>query len=291
MPKNETKPNLALATQAKKGQEILSEKAQSFHDGNEALQRALQSGEFVGAANAVQRIAESLNAQAIQAWETFQKDEMYKGYGCSTFVEFLERHPKLGLTKTRFYERKQLLANEGAETFDLLNTLQVPFKIRKQLTAGSVQIEGNQLTINDRTFPLDDVKKVKQAIADLAEQMERIENRSAKTEKELEKTKQKLADAKEDARTAALNVPDDGTDPVNQAYLHVLASLTELGRELAELPGKEADQRMAQFKPDIQHAIELLFTFSASNAPTRRPTAESDALGFSQSELAELMED
>lgn len=291
MPKNETKPSLAMAAQVKKGQELLTDKAQSIHDENESLQRIIAAGEFVGAANAVQRIAESLNAQAIQAWETFQKDEMYTLYGCSTFVEFLERHPRLGLTKTKFYERKQLLSQEGAEVFDLLNTLQVPFKVRRQLTAGSIQIDGNQLTINDQAIQLDDVKKVKRAIADLAEQMERIEAKAAKTEKELLKTKQKLDDAKEEARTASMQMPDDGTDPVNQAYLGVISSLTKLGRELAELPGKEADQRMAGFKPDIQHAIELLFAFSASNAPTRRPTQQPDGLGLTQAELADLMED
>lgn len=151
MAKNNGFDSQALERQARKGQEVLTQNAQQFHDGNETMQRLIEAAEFVGSANAVQRIADSLNAQAIQAWELFQQEEKYRAYGCTTFVEFLERHSKLGLTKTRYYERKQLLSNEGAEVFDLLNTLQIPFKVRRQLTAGSIQIEGNQLTVNDQT--------------------------------------------------------------------------------------------------------------------------------------------
>lgn len=284
-------PKLALAAQAESGRQVLTEQAQVAFDGSQEQQQMVAAIEMVGAIGAIEQLAYALSAQAIMAWEQFQTNEGYKMYGCKTWVEFLEKHPRLGLTKSKYYERKKLLESEGADAYDLLNSLKVPANIRRQLSAGDVQIEGNDLIVRDQRFPIDDAKKIKRALSQVIEQMERVENKSAKTEKELEKTKQKLAEAKEEARTSAMHLPDDGTDPVNQAYLHVLASLTELGRELAELPGKEADQRMAQFKPDIQHAIEILFAFSASNAPTRRPTQQPDGLGLTQAELADLMED
>ncbi|MGE0133288.1 MAG: hypothetical protein AB7U82_34860 [Blastocatellales bacterium] len=278
----------ALARQVKKGEQVLETQAQSFHDGNALVQQAIQAAEFVGAANAVQQIAESLNAQAIQAWEIFQQDKLYEAYGCSTFVQFLERHPKLGLTKNKYYDRKQLLEAEGAETFDLLNSLQVPIKVRKQLTAGTIAIEGDDLIVGDKRAPISDQRQVKRLIAQIVEELDRSETKAAKTTKENEKLKKRLDEAKEEARVAGMHIPADGTDPANQAYMRVISALTELTRELNELPGDEADARLNQYRPHIAQAVEMCFAFSSSTAPTRKPDNNT---GLTDEELADLMEE
>lgn len=279
-----------ITKQAEQGSHALATRVTDLLENHDAA-RKIEIIEFVGAAKLMNKITVSFGSQLLLSLKKFQEEEGYKAYDCKTWVEFLAKTPELDLSKSQYYERIKVLESEGSEVFDLLNSLNVPLSTRKQIGSGDVLIEGEELIIRDQRIPLNDPKKIKRALTQVVEQIERVEAKTAKADKENEKLKKKLAEAKEEARTTALHLPDDGTDPVNQAYLHVLASLTELGRELAELPGKEADQRMAQFKPDIQHAIEILFAFSASNAPTRRPTQQPDGLGLTQAELADLMED
>ncbi|HMV46544.1 MAG TPA: hypothetical protein PLD20_00820 [Blastocatellia bacterium] len=279
-----------IQKQIEEGSQAIAKRSQQEVDSTVGREKEIEIFEFVGAAKLMNKITASFGSQLLLGLKRFQESEGYRVYGCQTWVQFLKEHPELDLSKTQYYERLKVLEAEGAELFDLLSSLNVPISARKQLTAGSILVEGNELVIGEQRVPVDDAKKVKRAITQIADQMERLESKAAKTEKEIEKLKQKLAEAKEEARSGGTASAEDGTDPCNQAYLRVLAGLTELGRELAELPGKEADQRMAQFKPQIQHSIEVLFAHSASNAPTRRPE-QPDGLGLTQADLAELMED
>lgn len=280
-----------LKNQIETGTQAIAKQSQQEVDGIAKRNNEISLFEFIGATKLMSKITISFGSQMLTSLKKFQEAEGYKAYGCDTWVEFLKQHPELDMSKSKYYRLTEALDAEGAEVYDLLNSINVPLTARMQLTAGTVQIDGDEVVVADQRYALDDTRKIKRAITQIIEQMERVEAKAAKADKELEKTKKKLADAKEEARAAGMQMPDDGTDPVNQAYLGVISSLTKLGRELAELPGKEADQRMAQFKPDIQHAIELLFAFSASNAPTRRPTQQPDGLGLTQAELADLMED
>lgn len=282
----------SLIQQVAEGHQALTADAQAALDGSQEQQKMVAAIEMVGAIGAIERLADALSAQAIQAWEQFQINEGYKVYSCNTWVEFLEKHPRLGLTKAKYYERKKLLESEGAEAYDLLNSLKVPANLRKQLTAGNLQLAGNELIVGDQHVPINDAKKVKQALTLVIEQMERVEAKAARTDKENEKLKTKLDDAKALAREAASAVPfNDNTDPANQAYMRVVASLTELTRELSEMDTDEAEGRLASYRPGISQAVEACFTFSAATSPTRRPNQPKTDIGLSSDDLADLMED
>lgn len=254
--------------------------------------RSVQIFEFIGATKAMNKLATSLTSQVLFALKKIQEEEAYKEYGCKTWVEFLAAYPELDMSKSQYYKLIGLLSSEGAEVFDLLNSLNVPLNSRKQLTAGDLQIDGNELIVRDQRVPIDDAKKIKRALTQVIEQMERVESQSAKNVKEIDKLKKKLDQAKEDARVAGMGIPSDDTDPANQAYLRVIASLTELTRELSDLSSEDAEQRLSQYRPAISQAVEMCFTFSAAQSPTRRPkNNQPDALGFSQADLEDLMED
>lgn len=248
--------------------------------------------EVIGAAKVINRLTTSLTSQLLLTLKRFQENESYKAYGCDTWVQFLKEHPELDLSKNQYYDRIKVLEAEGAEVFDLLTQMNIPLSTRKQLTSGSIALEGNELLIGEQRVPVDDTKKVKRAISQIAEQMERLETKAAKSEKEVEKLKQKLEDAKAIAREAAASVPfNDNTDPANQAYMRVVASLTELTRALAEMDGDEAEGRLASYRPGISQAVENCFTFSAAASPTRRPNQPKSDTGLSNDDLADLMED
>jgi len=248
--------------------------------------------EFIGGAKVINKLTAALSSQLLLSLKQFQETEGYRAYGCKTWVQFLKEHPELDLSKSQYYDRLKVLESEGSDVFDLLTQMNVPLSARKQLTSGSIALDGNELVIGEQRVPVDDAKKVKRAISQIAEQMERLETKAEKATKETEKLKQKLEDAKAIAREAAALVPfNDNTDPANQAYMRVVASLTELTRALSEMDGDEAEGRLASYRPGISQAVESCFTFSAATSPTRRPDQPKNDTGLSNDDLAELMEE
>jgi hypothetical protein len=276
-------------------------KAREIQDGRkamipatEAAQRAIESvirsnqiKEFVGAAKVMNKLAITLSSQVLLGLKHFQEQEGYKEYGCKTFVEFLEQHPELDLSKSKYYRLSEALETEGPDAFDLLNGLNIPLSSRKKLGTGAIQIEGDDLVINDQRVPLDDPKRIKRAISQVVAEVDKATSKASKAEKENEKLKKKLEQAVEEARAAAI-IPRDDTDPANQAYLRVIASLTELTRELGELSQAEAAERLKLYRPHIAQAVEFFMQFTRPEAPTRRPD---NTTGLSDEDLADLMED
>lgn len=277
----------------KKGEMALVTTAQQHLEIAPQQKANIEFYEIIGAAKVINRLTTSLTSQLLLTLKRFQENESYKAYGCDTWVQFLKEHPELDLSKSQYYDRIKLLESEGAEVFDLLTQMNVPLSARKQLTSGSIMLEGNELLIGEQRVPVDDAKKVKRAISQIAEQMERLEMKAEKATKENEKLKGKLDDARAAAREAASTVPfNDNTDPANQAYMRVVASLTELNRELSEMDADDAESRLASYRPGISQAVENCFTFSAATSPTRRPTNQAKSeLGLSDSDLADLMEE
>lgn len=234
------------------------------------------------------KLGNTLLSQVLLALKKFQEEEAYKAYGCQTWVEFLKQTPELDMSKSQYYKLIGILETEGSEAFDLLNSLNVPLSARKKLGAGAIQIEGEELVINEQRVPLNDPKKIKRAISQVVNEVDKVTTRASKAEQENAKLKQKLEQAVEEVRVSAMNIPRDATDPASQAYLRVIASLTELTRELGELSQAEAGERLKLYRPHIAQAVEFFMQFSSPDAPTRRPE---NTTGLSDEDLADLMED
>lgn len=274
------------------GTQALATRVVEHLENNADTPANIQTFEFIGGAKVVSKLASSLSSQLLMGLKKFQEEEGYRAYGCKTWVEFLNSHPELDMSKSQYYKLTGLLDSEGEYLFDLLNSLNVPISARKQLTSGTILIDGNELLIGEQRIPVDDAKKVKRAIGQIAEQMERLEAKAEKATKENEKLKGKLDDARAAVREAASTVPfNDNTDPANQAYMRVVASLTELTRELSEMDSEQAEGRLASYRPGISQAVENCFTFSAATSPTRRPDQLTNDLGLDSNDLADLMED
>lgn len=274
------------------GTQALAKVVEAHLENNIETAKNVSIIEFIGGAKVISKLTAALNSQLLIGLKQFQEQEGYRAYNCQTWVQFLKEHPELDLSKNQYYDRIKLLENEGAELFDLLTSMNVPLSARKQLSSGAIVIDGNELLIGEQRIPVDDAKKVKRAISQIAEQMERLESKAAKSDKEVEKLKGRLEDAKAAAREAAASVPfNDNTDPANQAYMRVVASLTELTRHLSEMDSDEAESRLANYRPGISQSVETCFTFSAATSPTRRPNQLNNNTGLSNDDLADLMED
>ncbi len=94
-------------------------------------------------------------AATFRALEQFAEVEGYRALGFDRFDQFLNssRSP---LTKSQYYERKALLEAEGDQTFDVLNSLNVPITLRRQVGTGAVRVEGDALIVDDERIALDD---------------------------------------------------------------------------------------------------------------------------------------
>lgn len=297
--------NTQLDKVVKQGKERAAEVAQTHVEEADLLAQVNRNAEIVGAAKALDYLAQTLNAQALRHWEGFQQAEGYKQYGCKTFVEFLEKYSPNGLTKDKYYQRKNLLDAEGDSAFDLLNSYGVPATIRKQLNAGSIEITKDAIIVGDKSASITDAKQVKALFKEVAEAFERAEDTAAKERKNLEKmmkragfTFDKDAEGKvkitpPDPQSPVILGRHDETDPANAAYMRVLSSLAELTRALNDLPGDEADKRLNElYRPAISSAVEMCFAFSASNAPTRAPDKLREAtVGLSQADIEDLLDE
>lgn len=281
-----------LKKQIEDGRQAIAVQSQQEIDAITARNNEISIFEFIGAAKLMNKITVNFTAQLITGLKNFQEAEGYKAYGCATWVEFLKQHPEMDMSKSKYYRLSEALESEGPDTFDLLNSINVPLSQRLQLTAGTIAVQGSDIIVGQERIPIEDTRKVKRAISQIVEQMERVEAKAEKTAKENEKLKGKLDDARAAAREAAATVPfNDNTDPANQAYMRVVASLTELNRELSEMDAEEAESRLASYRPGISQAVENCFTFSAAASPTRRPDQLKKELGLSDNEMADLMEE
>lgn len=279
----------------KQGKEKAAEITAQAVETDNVLAQAIRSAEIVGAAKVLDHLAAALNAQAMRHWEGFQQAEGYRVYECDSFVDFLDKYRPMGLTKNKYYERKALLEAEGDDAFDLLNQYGVPATIRKQLSAGAIEITKDEIIVGDKSAPIGDAKQVKALFKEVVDAFDRLETKSGKTEKEVEKLKKRLEDAEARASKTVNFSRHDETDPANAAYLRVISALVELTRELNELPSDEAEQRLRkQYGPHISEAVEMMFSFSAKTSPIRKPDnvgANSLADELTDEELAELAEE
>lgn len=298
--------------------ETLTAQAQTEQLKVENAELLVRTAEWVGAANAIQRIATSLNAQAIRAWEQFQAEEGYKLYGYDTFVDFLNGHPHLGLTKSQYYDQRKVLTNEGEELFDLLNSLRVPVSTRKQIGAGSIEVNGDTITVGDKTASISDAKAVKALFKEAADAFERVEDAAKKEQQKLTKLMKRAGFkfGKDEAGKEQITPPDpqpgtnttlhDDSDPQTFAAYRLIASYASYEKELAALDVDAANAHLERFRHQIQEAMErLLYQASklrikdeAEAAQARAAKASAKAQGeaevdteFTADELSDLMDD
>jgi len=285
----ETKKSLARATETQ------------IYEQGKSLPKGIKIYEKVGAIKAFKRLSEVMRSELIRALEEIQRNEEYRDYGCTTFVEFLKDNPELDIGKTAYYDEKKALENEGEETFNLLSALSVPVKQRLQLKAGDIEISDEQITVAGKSAPIGDKKQVKALFQEVAKAFDATVNESEKREKGLRKTMQRAGfkfekdvNGKEAIIPPATEIvfSKDSNDPANHSYMRVCAALAELTRDLLELPSDEATKRLNEYRPGIAQAYENLLHFADAASPTRRPDAVNAALeGLDEDDIADLLED
>jgi len=193
----------------------------------------IQLWQTIGAAKVVNQIVASLGSQSLHALERVRDEKLYLAAGFETFREFLDKHPESPMSYDQFNRRTKLLEIEGDFIFDLLSSLNVPWKDRK-LLAGQIEVEGNEIRIGEARTRLDDEAAIINLIASqqlkLQEQQrtnERLSKKLKKGEEDFEKLKRR-----------AIIANPDGTE-TGQALLTAAGALAKLREALAAATDEE----------------------------------------------------
>lgn len=145
---------------------------------------------IISGINVARRIAQAISSESMRALITFQEEKIYESLGFENFVDFLNNSEYAPMTKSQFYERKNLLENEGDATFDLLNSFSMPVSKRKLLGKGNIALDGETVIITG-----DDGEETTIEITDrtrLLETLTALADNSAELRRKVESQKTKL---------------------------------------------------------------------------------------------------
>ena len=187
---------------------------------------------YLGGIGAIKSLTDKLSAQAVRALEAFGESKAYELLGFKTFADFLNESPYSPLTKNQYYDRLNALEAEGDAAYDLLNNLGVPISKRKLLTDGAVQLEGDTLVIGEERVPLNNRRRVVEAIRTLAEETARQAKKIEKGQEQNKKLKQERDELK---KRGGVGVISD----YNAALLQLVGAFDALRRELESLDDEQ----------------------------------------------------
>jgi len=247
-------------------------------DRADAEAMATQLWQIIGAIKLGNRLATALSAQAIHGLEKIRDEKLYRVTGFETFDSFLEKHPQSPMSHDTFRRRVNLLAAEGDATFDLLNSLNVPFTARA-LLAGNVAIDGDFIVINEdkgdtvssTRIPLNDRTAVVNAFTELKKKADELQRTNERGKKDNEKWKRKFGEAQEQL-AKGLAVSEDAA-PHARALVSSLGSLQILADECKALANEKerkrfapiAFQRLAEATQQVEEALGFKSPTSALN--------------------------
>ncbi|HEX8500767.1 MAG TPA: hypothetical protein VF659_09260 [Pyrinomonadaceae bacterium] len=209
----------------------------------------IQAAQVLGAVKVTRSLATVISSQSFRALMQFRDEKMYEAFNFTRFDDFLNDSPHSPMTKSQFYERLNTIDREGDGAFDALNALNVPFSARKALPAGAVQLEGDTLVVGEERVPLNDRRRVIQAIKTLAEANEQQALKIEKGTEQNKKLKKKLDDQKQAGNGAALSDYDQALLNLLGAYSNLVSLAFEL-KDPERLEKREytfarlADQRL-----------------------------------------------
>ncbi|MEQ1644896.1 MAG: hypothetical protein ABL959_15715, partial [Pyrinomonadaceae bacterium] len=179
-----------------------------------------QANRFLGGAMAIDRLKEHLASQVMTALMTIEEEKLYLDYGHATFAEFLDDNKFSQMSKSTFYRLRELFLKEGPMKYDLLTEWGIPAKLRKQLEAGDIEIEGNEIVIGgEERVNIGESRAIKAIIEKLVTEKNAVNEDLAKAETKLEKQAAQIKTGSDEITELQRNIDamHDG-DPHDQAF-------------------------------------------------------------------------
>ena len=247
----------------------------------ELLALAVDSSRTLGAISAIGRLGAGLAAQAFQEFEDWLAKKRYLEMGFANEVDFLNSSLS-PMTKNRYFDRKRLLEKEGAQTFDLLNSLRVPISVRKLLADGTVKVDDNFIEIGEERVDVTDRPRVTELLLTLATKTTEQSRTIERGKKEIEKHKRRVVDLEEKVSRGG-SVSIDQT-PHARALVSLLGDFQMLAQEVQAIDDDAEKRRFGALALDHLAEAKLQFeTVLGFQAPDNK-------LAMSESDEKELMD-
>lgn len=222
----------------------------------------------LGMIAAVPSVLKSINAHLsskhLLALREFQERKFYKAFGYDNFADFLTHSPHSPMTKSKYFERLNLLLKEGEETYDLLNEIGISKSDRKRLPPNSVRIVGDEILVNDTAVPIGSSTEVKAVVNDLIRNWDTADKAEKqaiadkeKVEKEVEQLKERIAQGQDEYQELqrAFDAMNEG-DPHDKALLRLIGAFVKMNEQARDLPVVEKVKRA----DNVLHAVWVQIT-------------------------------
>lgn len=202
--------------------------------------------QMLGAARYAEWIADQSASHVMQFLMTVEQQKLYLATGDASFVEFLERS---GLKKkSSYYNHRSLLLNEGPELFDLMEEWKVPARIRQQITAGDIRLDGKDVYIGNEVLDPGSPTIAKQVIEQLVKEKIAATKTAADATEELERKDRRLKAEQQtvDDLRSAIDKFNEKT-PFQIAFGDLFAAASILADFVAnELDAEDRERRAEQ---------------------------------------------
>ena len=202
-------------------------------------------------------IASNLYSQTILALERFQEDKLYKALGYDRFDDFLEQDEMSPMSKSRFYERRKLIAGNGPEVFDLLTAVGISVRSQKML-AGEVAIRGDKLVIGEEEVAItENAGLIKDVIEKVVDEKRDLQKTIDSQAKKLETQKQQIAAGESDLEQLQRNLDAlRAKNPHDRALAEAVITLLELSEVIGTLPDAKKAPLGSDSLPVLNTALQ-----------------------------------
>lgn len=207
----------------------------------------LDAAKFSGALAAVTSIARSLSSKMIEGLMEVEEKKYYLAWGYERFADYLNSEEVPDLSKSKYYELKDLLLSEGPQVFDVFSGKKLlPIKTRKLLAGAGVKIEldGNDLVIGDQRVAVSDKSAVKELVETMHDVLRDRDLREGKKDKRIADLTSRLdqGQADFDELQRSLDALKLG-DPFDGALMKALDGMVKLTQQAAKLKKAEQAER------------------------------------------------
>lgn len=228
---------------------------------------------MIGAVSAVNQIAAILSSQTMRGLQHIRDEKVFESLGFTRFDDFLNESEYSPMSYRQFIDREKLLANEGDQLFDVLNTMKMSHKQRRLLGAGNVKIDEENGTVIVTTtvgpgdvsatrteeIELSDRTRLLQTLSALADQNALLNDKTNKQKIKIERGEQDVIDLKKQLDEAKNRPGERSAEQLLfDQFMRVVNSIDALAVTVKEMPLVQKMQHEEVYLNSIQAAIGRL---------------------------------
>lgn len=215
--------------------------------------------QMIGAAKYASYIHNQTKSDIIRFLTRVRDEKLFIDQGFAHFDDFLNSS-LAPMSKSTFYRELDLYTNEG-EQYDLFNEWKIPARIRKQLQAGDITVDGDVITVGDQPLTLStvDTTIARQMIERLVRDNIAAEKTIAKANEDLDREKRYRASAEERAGELMEELASlrNGT-PYEQQLGDTIFSMLSLTEVIGWMDDKDKAEKGLIALPQLEAAIEKI---------------------------------